>query len=288
MADLKIGTTVGGSAIWTQAALNFVPVNDSLTYRGFKVYTEFDRPTAAEVGAYSKSETYSKQEVDDLGKLRVLDVQGTNYNPSQYPSRTLSTFLDSGAKMPTAKIYSGVNVRGRQTGSSSWQLSSYSDSGASDNKLWFRTSLSDATWNPWARVYTTSDRPTPAEVGAVNKAGDSILGDLTLHEKLLHNKLTVASKQIISATTDSLYVGNTSLNKLYLQTVGGELYVSAGNVDHRVFHKGFLPNKVDVGLPLINNWEASSSINDPSNNKYATSAAVNELNNMAFVYALIL
>lgn len=50
MADLKAGTTVGGNTIWSQANLPLLPSGNTLTYKGFKVYTENDKPTKAEIG----------------------------------------------------------------------------------------------------------------------------------------------------------------------------------------------------------------------------------------------
>ena len=45
MADLKSGTTIGGNTIWSQANLPLLPTGNTLTYKGFKVYTENDKPT---------------------------------------------------------------------------------------------------------------------------------------------------------------------------------------------------------------------------------------------------
>jgi hypothetical protein len=50
MADLKAGTTVGGNTIWSQANLPLLPSGNTITYKGYKVYTENDKPTKAEIG----------------------------------------------------------------------------------------------------------------------------------------------------------------------------------------------------------------------------------------------
>ncbi|ALF01959.1 L-shaped tail fiber protein [Citrobacter phage Margaery] len=50
MADLKAGTTVGGNTIWSQANLPLLPSGNTITYKGFKIYTENDKPTKAEIG----------------------------------------------------------------------------------------------------------------------------------------------------------------------------------------------------------------------------------------------
>jgi len=50
MADLKAGTTVAGAAIWNASNLQVIPAGNFLTYRGFKVYTSGDKPTATDLG----------------------------------------------------------------------------------------------------------------------------------------------------------------------------------------------------------------------------------------------
>lgn len=53
MADLKAGTTVGGAAIWNASNFQVTPSGDFLTYRGYKVYTSNDKPSAEDIGALS-------------------------------------------------------------------------------------------------------------------------------------------------------------------------------------------------------------------------------------------
>lgn len=55
MADLKIGTTLGGTPIWGKVNLPLTPSGDTLMYKTFKVYSEHDKPTPAEISALSKS-----------------------------------------------------------------------------------------------------------------------------------------------------------------------------------------------------------------------------------------
>ncbi|AFC22368.1 long tail fiber protein distal subunit [Cronobacter phage vB_CsaM_GAP161] len=53
MADLKLGTTLGGAGIWSASNLPLLPSGDRLTYKGWRVYTENDRPTAKDINALS-------------------------------------------------------------------------------------------------------------------------------------------------------------------------------------------------------------------------------------------
>lgn len=53
MADLKLGTTLGGAGLWSASNLPLLPTGGQLTYKGFRVYTENDRPTAEDIDALS-------------------------------------------------------------------------------------------------------------------------------------------------------------------------------------------------------------------------------------------
>ena len=53
MADLKLGTTLGGAGIWSASNLPLLPSGNRLTYKGWRVYTENDRPTAEDINALS-------------------------------------------------------------------------------------------------------------------------------------------------------------------------------------------------------------------------------------------
>lgn len=192
MADLKIGTTIGGSAIWTKGSLPLVPSSNTLTYNGYKLYSEYDKPTPAELGVYAKSETYTKTEVNQLGKIRVLDIRDTNKTPSEYPGQMLSTFFNSssvsGALPLTATWYSGFTVKGWTDGYVSWQIASLSHTGASDNKLWFRASQNDTTWGTWGRIYTEFDKPTASDVRALPVSGQA-LNDTALGVRRLNKTI---------------------------------------------------------------------------------------------------
>lgn len=48
-----------------------------------------------------------------------------------------------------------------------------------------------------------------------------------------------------------------------------------------VYHAGRKPTPADIGLGNVNNWPASSSVNDASTNKYATTAAVKAVYDIA-------
>lgn len=54
MAELREGTTIGGSLVWTQRNFPLVPQTNSLLYKGHKVYTTYDKPNADDNDFVSK------------------------------------------------------------------------------------------------------------------------------------------------------------------------------------------------------------------------------------------
>lgn len=250
MADLKIGTTIGGSAIWTKGSLPLVPSSNTLTYNGYKLYSEYDKPTPAELGVYAKSETYSKTEVNELGKIRVLDIRDTNKTPSEYPDKILSTFFNSssvsGALPLTATWYSGFTVKGWTDGYVSWQIASMSNTGASDNKLWFRASQSDTTWGTWGRIYTEFDKPTASDVRALPVSGQA-LNDTALGVRRLNKTIAfeVGQDSVPYISVDLAYRALSFNSSDRAAGFIGEVYA---NSNKRVFHEGYIPSPEQVKI----------------------------------------
>lgn len=56
MADLKKGTTVGGLMVWHQGNFPLYPTGDSVLYKTYKLYSEFDKPQAADNDFVSKAQ----------------------------------------------------------------------------------------------------------------------------------------------------------------------------------------------------------------------------------------
>lgn len=55
MADLKLGSTTGGSVIWHQGNFPLTPVSNDILYKTYKIYTEFNKPQAADNDFVSKA-----------------------------------------------------------------------------------------------------------------------------------------------------------------------------------------------------------------------------------------
>lgn len=146
MADLKLGTTLGGAGIWSASNLPLLPAGGQLTYKGWRVYTENDKPTKAEIGLGNvTNDAQVKKAGDDMtGSLNITGqnsqltvpyrllmqraVAGDPYvlfvrpdnNPvsNGYPSGTIRVMTITARTATTADPVSGaqlVNVLGDQT-----------------------------------------------------------------------------------------------------------------------------------------------------------------------------
>lgn len=69
MADLKVGSTTGGSVIWHQGNFPLNPAGDDVLYKSFKIYSEYNKPQAADNDFVSKANggTYLNKVSFNLG-----------------------------------------------------------------------------------------------------------------------------------------------------------------------------------------------------------------------------
>lgn len=90
MADLKAGSTAGGSILWHQGNFPLKPVTDDVYYKTFKMYTEYNKPQAvdndfvskADGGTYLESVTFNKGlNIIDNGGYRITIDKNAQTNP---------------------------------------------------------------------------------------------------------------------------------------------------------------------------------------------------------------
>lgn len=55
MADLKLGSTAGGSILWHQGNFPLTPVSNDIYYKTYKIYSEYNKPQAVDNDFVSKA-----------------------------------------------------------------------------------------------------------------------------------------------------------------------------------------------------------------------------------------
>lgn len=119
--------------------------------------------------------------------IPALDIRSEDRKPAYFTGKSFTTWFNN-TGMPTANTwYSGITMKGWEDTYATWQLFSFSSTGTSDNKLYFRTGK-ETTWNPSYEVYHSGRKPHPSELGVYSKtetdnlftkkAGDSYTGML--------------------------------------------------------------------------------------------------------------
>lgn len=125
--------------------------------------------------------------------------------------------------------------------------------------LWYRSARDGVGFEEsWAEIYTTKNKPTAADVGAVNKAGDAMSGGLRIEGRSIAGGLGVkrnGSTQYANFgqsgdTGGEALVGvgsNVDSFDAYLK-VGraGKLNYSDGTGEKKVYHEGYKPTAADV------------------------------------------
>ncbi|URP85738.1 hypothetical protein ECW2_0060 [Enterobacter phage EC-W2] len=243
MADLKAGTTVGGNTIWSQANLPVLPSGNTLTYKGFKVYTENDKPTKAEIGLGNvTNDAQVKKAGDDMtGSLNITGqnsqltvpyrllmqraVAGDPYvlfvrpdnNPltNGYPSTTLRVMTITARAATTADPVSGAqlaNILSDQTaqGNGSLTLQAFAAPNTSTGASGART----------AEVYLNGN-------GQLSMAGSG----LTIGMQTIVNGTIFGTQMAIKGDSNrNLFFqdsGGNELSLIYADT-GKNLYVRTG------------------------------------------------------------
>ena len=191
----KSGDTMTGSLALNASTkqLTFVNTNNYISASGNKVYIAANNGTDGRVILEGKlnpmvrigsSDTEIYHWGNKQADLPVNDIRGTATTPSRFGDKSLTAWFNN-TGLPTSSWYSGITVKGWADGYNVWELFSHSSTGASDNKLHFRTGMS-GTWNTTYEVYHSGRKPQPGELGVYSKseadskfalkAGDTITG----------------------------------------------------------------------------------------------------------------
>ncbi|HDI3263887.1 TPA: hypothetical protein PMC50_002508 [Vibrio cholerae] len=145
----------------TESSLqNYLEVTDTTTvsnkplYEGSsRVYSPSNKPTAADIGALGVNALAKGQRKYEIGSTHNLN----NFTDGDYvltinSSSSIPVNAPSGARSGTCFAGSASQI--------------YVDR---DNRMWHRTKIADV-WNAWVELYSTSKKPSAADVGTYTKA----------------------------------------------------------------------------------------------------------------------
>lgn len=169
-----------------------------------KVYTDINKPTPAEIGAMDSTV--------DLNALGGLPKEGgalsttTDINTLVAPARHNIQGSNPNWAFPgnggilDVYVHGGTHVRQVAFNSGNSQIKT--------------RSLSGASWSTWATVYTSADKPTPADLGALSTSGGIATGNITatdfLQSTAQTNNAAASTRKDYVDTQDNLRVLKTT------------------------------------------------------------------------------
>lgn len=185
MADLKAGTTVGGTPVWTQGTFPLFPTGNTLLYKTFKVYTENDKPQAADNDFVSKASggTYAAP----------LHVKSSiNLVDESYSTGGLQIGNGDGGTLTTCNIdlvsWYGVGFKSSRAGGSrtlaiDTRTGNVSSTGSATFASWVASNVTPINANHLTRkdyvdglINTTTNNAN----SRVLRSGDTMTGNLTV------------------------------------------------------------------------------------------------------------
>ncbi|UYD59856.1 long-tail fiber protein [Aeromonas phage avDM9-HANS] len=180
MADLKVGTTIGGSTAWHQGNLPLVPSGVKILYKGNRIYSEADKPTANELNVVSR---------DGDTMTQRLTIATTNDYPLAFNSTDSGPSKILFQRAGTTRLVMGMDTAGN------FQLSANDAAGAH-----FGYGLQ--IWNSSLDAAFGGSIQMPTDKGwHIGKGGQAVLRD--------HNNGNVSLAALPNASGGSgdLYLG---------------------------------------------------------------------------------
>lgn len=217
----------------TRWVRNYANDNENPWGRWYKVYDENNKPNPAEINAWDK--TAQRLERANFNTITTGGIYATVNN--------------------TIERHSPVNYDGRLI-VMSWNQGNWASQMffADGGRIFTRTAtnIQGTLWTDWTELYSRQSKPTPQEVGAINKNGDTMLGNLGMAPGRVfvgaHNfGFKCDTKEGTSAYV--LYIDND--NKVHLGYGGRPIKIDAVDIvnqnNKKVYHEDNKPNPDDIG-----------------------------------------
>lgn len=272
MADLKVGTTIGGALVWNQGNFPLFPAGNSLLYRDFTVYSTNDKPKADDNDFVSKANggTYSGTITlkNINSSTQMMQLQGTAAGMQFNIANADGTLTNN-----KYQIYAQgdlLRFRGPNPDGSGGLIDIFQWNNSStsrqfeirgDVRLIASGRYLDSAGN---QVYSPSNKPTSADTGSLPLTGGALTGDLT------SNSLIKTTSQIMggdqSTFTNNLVVkglnagaGQTFSFKDYQGNENVSLYTSNtdGFLNIRTKGKRIVTDSIRFKMDLNGGWEQS-------------------------------
>lgn len=185
MADLKAGTTIGGTLVWTQGNFPLYPTGNTLLYKTFKIYSENDKPQAVDNDFVSKAQGGTFQ-----GAVRVANNLEI-LSPGAYQAGGFALGNGDGASYTTANLditsWWGIGIRSTASGARSIIIDARAGSIGTKGSITADSTVTSKASPTLPEHLTRKDYVDGLIANSnnnantkVSKAGDTMSGNLTV------------------------------------------------------------------------------------------------------------
>lgn len=232
--------------------------SDNPTQNRATVYHSNNKPTAADVGALpltggTMTGPIVAGAINSQFRGRSVGVTDANSLHSETQGDWGYSIIGTGAPniFPVSNNANGLLTFNAHSGKYGRQI------GFSSNGSMYTRYNDGTSWVAWRKMYDEGNKPTPAEIGAVNKAGDTMTGALVVDVNsptplTLRRTTQVGMKFIVGGATRVFGVDNNSILRFGANDDHGQNY--------KVYHSGDKPSAADLGVvpasdvSWANNW----------------------------------
>ncbi|HHG3075767.1 TPA: hypothetical protein ACPVXB_001025 [Vibrio parahaemolyticus] len=282
-----------GESPW-ETASSFSVSTTEVSFKGHKVYHSGYKPTAADVGAYTKAEvdtsfltktaattTYlgKTAQASDSKKLEgktkdevITEARnGLSSTSHKHTATDVGALPISGGTLtgalttPDLNIAEGVRLHAWNGGATRGIVYEPRSPNGSDGYYFYADQLEfnskKMIKENGVRVYSPNNKPTASELKVLPLTGGTITGDLGVGS----SKFKMEGVNMMGASATVTRFGDGTYERtMNLNAKDGEINVvgAAGGTPHRVYHTGYKPTLDDVSafkqftkkLTLSNNW----------------------------------
>ena len=101
------------------------------------------------------------------------DVRGVDRAPTYYTDRAVTAWFNETGTPWNGNWFSGLTVKGWSDGYCSWQLSSYSSTGTTDDCLYYRMGTPGGAWQSWRQIPTIKTITGSGAIGTITVANNT-------------------------------------------------------------------------------------------------------------------
>ena len=208
-----------GAEPWNNAGLQLT--SSAINFKGNKIYHAGDKPTASEIGAAAASHNHNVL-ISAGGRIASADIEAKG-------DRGLRMYLASSSMTTGKPAADGYILNFDWDTTAGWSSQMYIKN--SNSPIMQIRGMNAGTWGSWYTLYSTNNKPTPAEIGAAASSHTHsyipLSGSTGVTGTLRSNsEIQTTSQNAFRAVSGNygFFIRNDGSNTYFLLTNSGDQY----------------------------------------------------------------